>query len=292
MRLLSILAVAGLIAAALTACNQGVKGTKTEHGHMYVNHTNKNSTKPQVGDKVVCHIDVYILDSLIQGTRMNGANRPIDLTVPDPSTLPVGKPVSPIADALFLGTEGDSMTFYQTVDSNLQKGLATLPARFKAAKEIRYEIVITDVETAADMKKKEEELQAQFMGIQSKMTGVAADYKAGKLASKLTVLPSGLKVLVEEKGAGAPLAQGERVETHYFGCLTDGKMFDNSFQRGETLGFALGAGQMIKGFDEGFAQLNHGSKAILFIPPGLGYGSNASGPIPANSELIFYVEVQ
>jgi FKBP-type peptidyl-prolyl cis-trans isomerase FkpA len=292
MRLLSFLAVVGLTAAALSACTQGAKGTKTDHGHTYINHTNKNGTKPQVGDKVVCHIDVHILDTLIQGTRRNGTNNPAQLTVPDPKDFPAGKPVSPLADALFVGTEGDSLTFFQTVDSTLQKALATLPKRFHDAKEIRYEIVFVDVITAADLKKKEEEQQAAFVGIQSKMTALAADYKAGKLNGKITTLPSGLKVLVEEKGSGAALKQGDQVETHYYGCLTDGKMFDNSFQRGEPLAFALGTGQMIKGFDEGTAQLNHGGKAVFFLPPALGYGNQESGPIPANSELIFYVEVQ
>ena len=292
MRLLSILAVAGLSASLMTACNTQSKGTQTEHGHTYINHTNKNGVKPQIGDKVVCHVDVYIADSLFNGTRQGGTSRPVELVVPKPEDVPAGKPLPPLFDAMFLGTEGDSMTFYQTVDSAMQKSMDALPERFRKEKTIRFEVVFVDVVTADEMKKKEEEALAGFTAIQAKMTDLAANYKSGKLASQLVTLPSGLKVLIEEKGTGAALQKGERVDTHYYGCLTDGKMFDNSFQRGEPLSFALGAGQMIAGFDEGTQQLNHGGKAVFFLPPSLGYGDRASGPIPANSELIFYVEVQ
>lgn len=293
MRLLSILAVAGLSAGLLmTACNNGQKGTETQHGHTYINHTNKNGVKPNVGDKIVCHVDVFIGDSLFNGTRQGGTSRPIELVVPKPEDVPTGKPLPPLFDAMFLGTEGDSMTFYQKVDSTMEKSMTSLPERFRKEKTIRFEVVFVDVVTADEMKKEEEAAAARFIAVQEKMTVTAADYKGGKLKDKITTLPSGLKILIEDKGAGAALKEGERVETHYYGCLTDGKMFDNSFQRGAPLDFVLAAGQMIKGFDEGTQQLNHGGKAVFFIPPALGYGDRASGPIPANSELIFYVEVQ
>jgi FKBP-type peptidyl-prolyl cis-trans isomerase FkpA len=292
MRLLIFLAAFGLSASLMTACKNGgaSKGTPTEHGHTYINHTNKNGVKPQVGDKIYSHVSVFIADSMFNSTRTSG--RQFEMVVPTPEEVPAGKPLSPLFDAMFLGTEGDSMTFYQTVDSTMAKNMEQLPERFRKEKFIRFEVVFVKVETAADKKKKEEEAMARFTGIQSKMTQMAADYKAGKLNSQLTTTASGLKVLIEEKGTGAPLKVGDKVETNYYGCLTDGKMFDNSFQRGEPLGFALGAGQMIKGFDEGTQLLNHGGKATFFLPPALGYGDQASGPIPANSELIFYVEVQ
>jgi FKBP-type peptidyl-prolyl cis-trans isomerase len=69
-------------------------------------------------------------------------------------------------------------------------------------------------------------------------------------------------------------------------------MFDNSFQRGQTFPFTLGQNQVIKGWDEGIALLNKGAKAFLFIPGALGYGEAGSPPvIPANAELVFYVEL-
>ncbi|MBK7936462.1 MAG: FKBP-type peptidyl-prolyl cis-trans isomerase [Lewinellaceae bacterium] len=119
----------------------------------------------------------------------------------------------------------------------------------------------------------------------------AADYKSGKLNGKLTSTPSGLKMLVVEQGSGAAITRGEQIKTHYYGVLTNGTMFDNSFERGQALPFPAGVGQMIQGFDEGAMKLNHGGKAYLFIPPQLGYGDRDQGTIPPNSELIFYIEL-
>ena len=81
------------------------------------------------------------------------------------------------------------------------------------------------------------------------------------------------------------------VSVNYYGALTDGTVFDNSFERGAPLVFPVGVGQVISGWDEGLMLLNEGSKATFFIPANLGYGENATGSIPANSELIFYVEL-
>ena len=86
---------------------------------------------------------------------------------------------------------------------------------------------------------------------------------------------------------------GREVEVNYFGVLADGTPFDNSFKRGQTFTFPLGAGRVIPGWDEGIAMLNVGSKATLFVPYELGYGEAGSPPnIPPKAELIFYVELE
>jgi FKBP-type peptidyl-prolyl cis-trans isomerase len=72
----------------------------------------------------------------------------------------------------------------------------------------------------------------------------------------------------------------------------DGKVFDSSLNPGRSpFDFKLGAGQVIKGWDEGIALFNAGGKGTLIIPSPLGYGSRAAGQIPANSILIFDIEV-
>lgn len=103
--------------------------------------------------------------------------------------------------------------------------------------------------------------------------------------------PSGLKYRIIQKGTGEMPKKGDNVSVHYVGTLPDSTKFDSSRDRGQPFSFSLGAGQVIKGWDEGIALLHVGDKAILTIPPDLGYGSQAAGSIPANSTLIFEVEL-
>jgi FKBP-type peptidyl-prolyl cis-trans isomerase len=92
-------------------------------------------------------------------------------------------------------------------------------------------------------------------------------------------------------GTGDEAVVGKTVSVHYTGTLTDGTKFDSSVDRGEPFEFALGAGQVIKGWDQGVAGMKVGGKRKLVIPPSLGYGSQANGKISANSTLIFEIEL-
>lgn len=283
MRSFLFIALAAL-AIGITACDKGVK---TEHGFRFVHHIKNEGTKAQPGDAVKVSVYTYIGDSLMSSTQqMNGGPREINLYTTD--NLP--KRVPAIYDAALLMAEGDSATVYEKIDTLLQK---YVPANLKEEKEVRYEIVLVDIVTAEDKAKEKAELEARFTAVQEKMNTLTADYTGGKLADKLQTLPSGLKILVEDKGSGAPVAPGQQLKCQYYGCLPNGKMFDNSFQRGMPLEFAAGVGQMIPGFDEGVQQLNHGGKAVFFLPAKLGYGEQGTpdGAIPPNSEIVFYVEV-
>ncbi len=103
---------------------------------------------------------------------------------------------------------------------------------------------------------------------------------------------SGLTYIITQKGAGAPLKAGDNVIINYTGLLTDGTKFDSSLDRGEPFSFPLGAGRVIKGWDEGVAKLRVGDRATLIIPPALGYGARgAGGVIPPGATLVFIVEV-
>jgi FKBP-type peptidyl-prolyl cis-trans isomerase len=103
---------------------------------------------------------------------------------------------------------------------------------------------------------------------------------------------SGLSYIVLEKGTGRVPKPGETVAVHYTGTLTNGVRFDSSRDRGEPIEFPLGVGRVIKGWDEGIAKLRTGDKAILIIPPHLGYGARgAGGDIPPNATLVFIVEL-
>ncbi len=103
---------------------------------------------------------------------------------------------------------------------------------------------------------------------------------------------SELKIEHLEKGTGPAPQSGDFVSVHYVGKLTDGTEFDNSHKRGEPIQFPIGTGRVIKGWDQGIMQLNVGGKAILTIPPELGYGPRGAGDvIPPNATLVFEVEL-
>jgi FKBP-type peptidyl-prolyl cis-trans isomerase FkpA len=94
------------------------------------------------------------------------------------------------------------------------------------------------------------------------------------------------------EGNGAEAAAGQRVSVHYTGWLTDGSKFDSSVDRNDPFQFALGAGMVIRGWDEGVQGMKVGGKRKLTIPPNLGYGAQgAGGVIPPNATLVFDVEL-
>ena len=102
----------------------------------------------------------------------------------------------------------------------------------------------------------------------------------------------GVQVETIKTGSGPKPTKGRKVTVHYTGKLTNGKVFDSSVQRGQPFSFTLGVGQVIKGWDQGVAQMSVGEKAILTISPDFGYGARGvPGLIPANSTLIFEVEL-
>src|SRR6187549_1802421 len=105
-----------------------------------------------------------------------------------------------------------------------------------------------------------------------------------------TTTPSGLIIDDIVVGNGAAAAAGQKVKVHYTGWLTNGTKFDSSKDRNDPFVFPLGAGNVIKGWDEGVQGMKVGGKRKLTIPPALGYGARgAGGVIPPNATLVFEV---
>ena len=108
----------------------------------------------------------------------------------------------------------------------------------------------------------------------------------------MTTTNSGLQYEDLAEGTGTAAKAGDTVEVHYTGWLKDGKKFDSSHNHGRPFSFKLGAGQVIKGWDEGVAGMKPGGKRKLVIPAALAYGSRgAAGVIPPDAELTFEVEL-
>lgn len=101
----------------------------------------------------------------------------------------------------------------------------------------------------------------------------------------------GIEIYDMQIGTGAEAVSGKTVSAHYVGILTDGTKFDSSLERNEPFEFLLGGGQVIKGWDIGIEGMKVGGIRQLVISPELAYGPQAIGPIPANSTLIFQVQL-
>lgn len=110
-------------------------------------------------------------------------------------------------------------------------------------------------------------------------------------SSPVGTTPSGLIYVITRHGEGAQPGAGDTVMVHYTGILTNGMKFDSSLDRGQPFAFQLGAGRVIKGWDEGIAKLHVGDQATLIIPSTLGYGPKGIGTIPPDATLIFVVEL-
>lgn len=103
---------------------------------------------------------------------------------------------------------------------------------------------------------------------------------------------SELKIEDSVVGTGEEAVAGKRVTVNYLGTLENGTKFDSSYDRGTPFSFNLGAGEVIKGWDQGVLGMKVGGKRKLVIPPDLGYGqSGAGGTIPPNATLIFEIEL-
>ena len=296
MRFLTIVLLVSAI--MFTAC--GEKKTVTPNGYSYTRHKKGNGKMPAEGDYAFVHVYVNMDGKMVNSTRQQNQMMPIRIPPKEELTKmkESGKP-NPIIDAACVMSPGDSVSVVVPITEDMRKN-----PQMANAKEMIYDIVLVETKTEDEFKayqeaekQKQMELmmqsQAKEEEIGNQVKQIAADYTSGKLNDKIKTTASGLKYMVLKEGNGPATKQGQPVNVHYYGALTNGEMFDNSFKRGRPFSFPLGQGRVIKGWDEGLALLKGGDHAVLFIPSEMGYGKAGSPPkIPGDSELIFYIEVQ
>ncbi len=153
---------------------------------------------------------------------------------------------------------------------------------------------LTDEDLQKQLQKLDDYLSQQESKItaeKTKATTAAGDKYRAEYEKKAGVkkTASGLLYKIEKAGEGASPKATDTVKVHYKGTLTDGTVFDSSYERGEPIEFQLS--QLIPAWIEAIPMLKKGGKMEIVLPPELGYGARQAGKIPANSTLIFEIEL-
>ncbi|UIM97756.1 FKBP-type peptidyl-prolyl cis-trans isomerase [Yersinia ruckeri] len=169
-------------------------------------------------------------------------------------------------DQLIAGVQDAFANKAKLTDEEIEKTLQGFESRVKASAQAKME---QDAKENSDKGTKYRDTFAKEKGVKK--------------------TASGLLYKVEKPGAGDVLKDSDTVVVNYKGTLTDGKVFDDSYKRGEPLSFRLDG--VIPGWTEGLKQIKKGGKITLVIPPELAYGKNGVPGIPANSTLVFDVEL-
>ena len=283
--------------AALIVAAAACKKSKTASGFAYTMHKTGTGAKANMGDAVFYDVILKGDDSTLFSTIKEGQQAKSLLE--DPKTNPeIFYKVT--MEALSLLKVGDSATFTVPLDTFKIK-----PAGLEKAKVASLTIMLRNIKSKKDVEARQAELKtlaesiqaakpvfmARAKGVADSTTKIAKDFATGKLPANVKELPSGLKIAILKEGTGAMPKKGEIVLVNYYGALKTGVKFDESFTRGEPINFPIGGGQVIPAWDQGLMELKEGTIAILFVPAALGYGERATGPIPANSDLVFYVEL-
>lgn len=292
MRLFTLVVLAATL--VLTSCQQDSAMQTASDGTEFKIQKSTGSPKIQPGQYVYYHAQRR------KGEEVESRSR--DLGDPQIFQIPAeDNPNSETAlleDVLTSMGVGDSATIYLRLDT-----LPTKPPGFEEEDVMYFDLVVVDVKEQAEFDAEQEEKRAAAEAdaavfreraepVIQETKNIVAQYAAGELGDKVQRTNTGLGYMIVEEGTGASPTVGKQVSVQYVGTLTDGTLFDNSFERGQAITFPLGVGRVIPGWDEGIALLKEGGSGYLFIPHQLGYGEAGSPPvIPANAELVFYVEL-
>ena len=234
---------------------------------------NPQGRQVKVNDVITLTSALYINDSLVQENT-----NPLPFMVMEPQHS------GDLFDALLLMHEGETMAF--AFEPKIYIG-EHLPPFIKETDVINMTIGIVKAQT---MEEFEESQNAAAKKLVAEEKTILKQYaKDNNLNAAET--DSGLFIAVIKEGTGQQAQSGDNVSVHYTGKLLNGKVFDSSITRGTPIRFQVGVGQVIRGWDEGILTMKVGEKAIFLIPSPLAYGERDMGEIPANSPLIFEVEL-
>lgn len=291
-----------IVAALSILLVQGCKKEETKvtpSGYQYIVHNSTGGAKPNPGDYVYFHAQMRGVDTVYFASRDMGQAPVLQIPTEMDQQANANRPPSPVEEVLRDMAIGDSVTVIIRLDT-----MPVKPPGLEDVKEIYYDVVSVDIkdqerfeldaqkERESERSKREAAMQREAE-VATKVNDFVKQYNSKALGNQLKTTSSGLKYMMLEEGSGKKAQAGKMLNVHYYGALTDGTMFDNSFSRGTPHAFMIGQNAVIPGYEEGVGMLKEGGKAILVIPPDLGYGAEGAPPsIPGNAELIFYIELE
>ncbi len=279
-RISGLLSILFIVSAAYSQTKATEGFTKTENGLYYKFIVDKGKPKCRLGDVIKMNLTYSTQKDSVLFSTYEQSMGPVQFTCNLPSFH--GDPMEGFA---LLG-EGDSAIFLMPVDSAYKN--QDLPPFAKSGEFIKISVSVLSTMTKEEFEKKRQE----EMKMETEKDAPAIEEYLAKNNLHAQKTASGLYYIVEKQGDGPKAEPGKTVTVNYTGKLMDGNVFDSSLKPGRTpFDFKLGAGQVIKGWDEGIALFNVGGKGTLIIPSALGYGSRSAGQIPANSILIFDIEL-
>jgi FKBP-type peptidyl-prolyl cis-trans isomerase FkpA len=258
----------------LGACNSNRIEVKDGLKFQFHNH-DSNGKLAKMGDIMTFHLTLKNgKDSTLKDSRKEGA--------PVVAQVQKAQFKGAFEQGLLLLAKGDSATFFVPVDS-LFKGYPQIPPVFKKGEDVKFTVKVISVQS-------ETEFQATRKGNLEKQksvdAGTIAAYITKNNLTNVQKTPSGLNYVISNIGTGAQVTAGDSITVKYTGKLSSGKVFESN-----TYPLQVGRGMVIPGWDEGLQKFKQGGKGTLLIPSGLGYGDQGNPTIPANSVLVFDVEI-
>ncbi len=298
--LFTLLAAVTLLAAGCNAeaGKDGMQTTEAGNRYTYLT-TNDEGQLAEPGEFIYFNAILKTEgDSVLIDTKTAGGPPPVIQALSDSI---VTADTGPVEDVLRKVRVGERVLIRANLENFPRK-----PPGMENDSVLLYDLEVTEIidqdefnarqeEAAQEAQAKAEEVRGRMDERMTFSQQVYEDYQAGKLDGEIQTTPSGLRYIIHEEGSGAEAEPGKTVSVQYIGRLTsNGEIFDQSFERGSSIQFPLGAQRVIAGWDEGIDLLQVGDRATFIIPAALGYGEGGTpdGSIPPGSELMFYVELE
>ena len=278
----ALLAGIGLFLASCQSGDSRFPGYElAENGLIYkFDYRSDSTVSPVTGDFVTVIMTYGKKDSVVFDSR----------SIPQDMIIPMIEPMfsGDIYNGIGMMHVGDSATFILPADSVFKHlfRMPQTPPEFVLDPFIYFTVKLLNIQNQEEVDRAQQEKMQRMQDAEMVLLEeyLAENYPDAKPTE------DGLYVIVETPGKGPNPTEGQTITAHYTGKFLDGTVFDSSVERGQPFEFVLGKGQVIAGWDKGFAMMNKGEKATLVIPSLLAYGPGRQG-IPPFSTLVFDVEL-